>query len=244
MARDVTVSLAGRPPIRISTIERRTIAMKPAILKAFVYAMALLLLLPLVAPPAQAADKITKEESNINMDAARIYASNNAGCAKRLAALRVPPALISPQPNWVDNNKCLLQALIVEIQENRFPYRFQYNEAVGSQPAKLKIQLEGDFEETGRDPVAMPLATYPCMAFDFRAKVAGAWGSECRVLKVITPFLKVTKVPAPFPGAEEMHEYSWTKPGKQSIRFIVENGAGKQMDCTLVFNIKVVNDKG
>lgn len=218
--------------------------MKSEIIKSFVYAIALLLLSPLGVPFAQVADKTTKEEPNINMDAARIYASNNAGCAKRLAALRAPPALISPQPNWVNNNKCLLQALIVEVQESRFPYRFQYNEAVGSRPAKLKIQLEGDFEETGRDPVAMPLATYPCMAFDFRAKVAGAWGSECRVLKVITPFLKVKKVPAPFPGAEEMHEYSWTKPGKHSIRFIVENGAGKQIDCTLVFNIKVVNDKG
>lgn len=216
--------------------------MKPAILKAFAYAMALLLLLPFTLTPAQAADKIA--EQAVNMDAARIYASNNAGCAKRLAALRPSPALIAPQPNWVGNNKCLLHALIVEIQKSRFPYRFQYNEAVGSQPAKLEIQLEGAFEETGRDPVGIPLATYPCMAFDFRAKVAGAWGPECRVLKVINPLGKVTKVPAPFPGAEEVYEYSWTQPGKHSIRFIVENGAGKQIDCTLVFNITIVNDKG
>lgn len=217
--------------------------MRYAVAKALAYAIALSSLLLFAALPAKAEDKIAGQEAHVDRDAARIFESNNAGCALGLAALRPSPTISAAQPNWLGNNVCLLRALIVAIQDGRFPDKFQYEDGVGSQPAKLQIQLDGDFEETGHDPISIPLATYPCMIYDFRAKVAGSWGSKCRVLRIVKPLNRVSGIPVSFPGAEKMYQFSWTRPGKQSIRFIVENGAGKQIDCTLIFKIRQVNDK-
>lgn len=75
-------------------------------------------------------------------------------------------------------------------------------------------------------------ATQACLYLDYElARTLGAWGPECK----ITKFLKMpTNGVLTKQAGEDEYSYAPRKPDtKDSLRFILENGAGKQVDVTV-----------
>lgn len=82
-------------------------------------------------------------------------------------------------------------------------------------------------------PQAVGLAKFACICLDIEAKQAGAWGPECKIVK----FLKMPEgklIKDTIPEARE-GDYLYTPPriGTDTVRFILENGAGRQVDVTI-----------
>ena len=79
----------------------------------------------------------------------------------------------------------------------------------------------------------LSLAGNSCYILDVLAKQAGAWGPECKITQYITlPKGKLS--PPTWTGAGE-GDYMYTPPrvGTDTVRFILENGAGKKVDVTV-----------
>ena len=76
------------------------------------------------------------------------------------------------------------------------------------------------------------LAPQACLYLDYElSDTLGSWGPECK----ITKFLKMPTNGAlvKLPGTDQ-YTYAPKKPHtKDSVRFILENGAGKQVDVTV-----------
>ena len=177
----------------------------------------------------------------------------NATDALQLAQAYKPPALVASKPSWISNEPPSdLKALIESIKNSEAfrsvnPYTYAEKGPLGMPSLAWETPVDyirtRDWEVVGGPvktrtmPHAMSLAFASCYRLDIEAKQAGAWGPECKIAKFIKrPKGKLS--PPTWPGASA-GDYMYTPPGvgTDTVRFILENGAGKQVDVTVKIKV-------
>jgi hypothetical protein len=170
-----------------------------------------------------------------------------------LAQAQTPPALVAPAPNWISDYPNAVKGMVREIQELR---RYQglrpeslisYSEngPLGI-PALIWKTFDIEFSLTAAEddisklhPIrhTLNLASHSCRLFDFNVGQAGAWGPECKVVRFIE--LPEGQMDTPN-GAVPFNGDCWYTPvgaGMDKVRFILENGAGRQIDVTVYIDV-------
>lgn len=164
--------------------------------------------------------------------------------------VRNDSALVAPAPHWLSNDPDGLKRLVKDIvilkknPSDIYSYGpFTYTEKGPLGIPVLRLEYP-NFEYRGQGSDAnsdfLNLATTACHRLDLIARKAGAWGPECKVTKIIEPPTKGTLAQATGSGAR-IGDYIYTvnKLGKDHVRYILENGLGKQVDVTVYFrNVK------
>lgn len=161
-----------------------------------------------------------------------------------LAQATTPPALVAPQPNWISKDTPSLKVLTEDIKnpdafKSVNPYTYTENGPLGMPALVWNKSLDyirttedgGKTMQTSEHALSLSFAS--CYRLDVEAKQAGAWGPECKITKFITmPKGKLS--PPTWTGAGE-GDYMYTPPrvGTDTVRFILENGAGKKVDVTV-----------
>ena len=158
-----------------------------------------------------------------------------------------PPAIVSRAPNWLSNSPEALERLDRYIKLNSqsggdvtgWSYTYADKGPLGM-PA-LTWEAD-DFEYSAKwadlNTRSLSLATQSCSQLDIIAKKVGAWGPECKVTKFIEMPTR-GKLSQPAWPNPRMGDYMYTamSSGTDRVRFILENGAGKQVDVTVKIRI-------
>lgn len=158
-----------------------------------------------------------------------------------------PPAITSSAPNWLSGNPEALKRLEGYIQQNSqrggdvTGWSYSYSEKGPLGIPALTWEAD-DFEYSAKwadlNTRSLSLATQSCSQLDIIAKKAGAWGPECKVTKFIEAPTR-GQLSQPTWPSPRMGDYMYTaiSAGTDRVRFILENGAGKQVDVTVKIRI-------
>lgn len=151
------------------------------------------------------------------------------------------------KPTWIERSHHSLRTFqnYMRIGPERLRgdlYDYKLEGELGIPKLELSIPVDyytapiADDGEIIVHPMVIGLASSACLCLDVEARKAGAWGPECKISRFITlPEGKLEKWDDP--RAEE-GDYSYTPPriGTDVVRFILDNGRGRQVDVTAVFS--------
>ena len=171
------------------------------------------------------------------------------------AQTQMLPALVAPAPNWTTPYPATVKDLIYMIQNNLKPSTLiKYSEdssfSVGDdlppssipdslglpklvwQVPAMEMRMITDEDGTHPERKMLTLASYSCFLFDLVASQVGAWGAECKIVR----YLEMPKGQVDagsWPGTKEGDVWYTPTGGLDKIRFILGNGAGRQIDVTV-----------
>lgn len=170
-----------------------------------------------------------------------------ASAAGAQANPATPPPLEAPAPHWISNNPAGLKYLLENVKHvRRDPNEvLAFGSVTYTEKGPLGIPaLEmnaPDFEVRKRGgTIPFNLSGGACFVLDLIAQQAGAWGPACKVKKILEMPKKGKLKENPDTSVSE-YLYTVQKLGKDRVRYILENGAGKEVDVTYHFrNVKFV----
>jgi hypothetical protein len=166
-----------------------------------------------------------------------------------------PPALVAPAPNWVSKYPEKLKGMIYIIRKlQRSPgakpeslISYTENGPLGIPALTWKTfdtqlylaGVENDIPET----LNVQFAAWSCLLLDTEAGQAGAWGPECKIDRFIEMPEGRLETPAegPFYGDSR---YTPVRVGMDKVRFILDNGAGRQVDVTVYIDVREQDVEG
>lgn len=149
-----------------------------------------------------------------------------------------------PAPNWATKYPQLLEGVsdLLKHPERYTPFEKPEYTATGPLGIPtLKFIIPGieyaprvtDAGTTKPREQSIAPALSACALLDLQAGQVGAWGPECRIAKILQkPIGKLV------PDTRENalygdYRYTPRRAGIDTMRFILENGAGKQVDVTI-----------
>jgi hypothetical protein len=172
------------------------------------------------------------------------------------AQTQTPPALVAPAPNWVSPYPKAVEGMVREIQKfQKYPgakpeslISYSENGSLGIPALTWKTfdlemhwQAVSDVDLSKTRPVAeiLNLASHSCTLLDLIVGQVGAWGPECKIVR----FLEMPE--------GQMSKSTWTGPslsnddclytpvrvGMDRVRFILDNGARRQVDVTVLIDV-------
>ncbi|MDR0578298.1 MAG: matrixin family metalloprotease [Candidatus Accumulibacter sp.] len=154
-----------------------------------------------------------------------------------------PPALVAPAPNWASPYPVIVKGLVDWIR------RYNKFEGLGitsySEDGPLGLptltfessDIEFHLDKDGRPfPQILNLALQSCFYLDVEAGQAGAWGPECKIVRFLEmPVGKLEPQTKGYFDGDSM--YIPIRDGMDKVRFILDNGAGRQVDVTVYINV-------
>jgi hypothetical protein len=181
-------------------------------------------------------------------DAMSYYDDASTTSPTYLTQAQNPPAIHAPAPDWIGNDKRLLDVFKSYLnvpgglKGNASGYDYEPNGPLGIPALTLFfpvdfLRLQMDSGATYIAPQNMGLATTACLYLDVEQGRAGAWGPECKISRFITlPQGKL--VPSDRINARPgTYSYTPRQEGPDKLRFILENGQGKQVDVTVKISV-------
>lgn len=166
-----------------------------------------------------------------------------------VVAERVADVTATP-PNWIGDDKGLLgeiqRKLKLPEQIIKSFYSYEPNGPLGMPRLTTSYPVDYAFDPEVRNkrvliPQSVGFAQLACSRLDLEAKQAGAWGPECKIKKFLKlPEGKLIKATEPY-AREGDYLYTPARIGTDTARFILENGAGKQVE--VIFKITATSYK-
>ena len=174
-----------------------------------------------------------------------------------------PQAIGAPMPDWAENARSLKRNFehaltIPSVIKQGYAYKsdgtmgmpslsvyslVEFSTLRGTkavEPQRAGIDLKGSKEIRHIVPKSIGLATKACFLLDYElTQKLGAWGPECKIVKFLKMPTKGEFVKQTDPKAHSGdYYYTPREPNtKDSVRFILENGAGKQVDVTINLDV-------
>ena len=162
--------------------------------------------------------------------------------------IQVAEQSISGQRTWIEGDPDMIKGFEFYAKQGKewlkqnqiYEYRSESELGIPQLMINMPvdyIQLgtgDGKSTEVVSNPVA--LARVACLFLDLEKGRSGAWGPDCKIAKFLsTPKGKLEK--SNKPGARS-GDYMYTPPGvgTDKLRYVLENGAGIQVDVTVNLN--------
>jgi len=156
--------------------------------------------------------------------------------------------ILAQNRDWAASDPLLMKSLVgCASRSDKCGLQYTYRASGGFYGLPQLVSDSGafDFVNYGKKGggIGMNIMQMACSALDNYFSESGGWGSECKLVKFISqPKLgSIERISDQNGGT---YSYYPTKQGRDSLRFVVENGQGRKVDCILNFVTRRVLDMG
>lgn len=163
------------------------------------------------------------------------------------ALVQAPSVLSTPAESWIGNDdfvRKLIENYISAGIKGSDSYHYASDGPLGIPALTISfpVELTRLTTDDGRRYVSstgVNLAGNACMFLDVEIGHVGAWGPDCKVERILQMPRGTLTPKIGLGGTSDTYWYTPRRAGTDTMRYIVENGAGKRVDVTVRFNSSV-----